>query len=187
MYNVCMKREDLTGKIFGRLTVDSYSHSDGPNAKKKRAMWNVTCSCGTKKIVAGANLKHRGVYSCGCAKKEGLNKKPIGVASFNSKFGSYKHWAKKRNLSWELSESEFLEIVFQPCHYCGVVESTTHQANKCNGAFKSNGIDRKDSSKGYELDNCLPCCPKCNIMKMDMDYDEFLNHMLKILQFLRKV
>ena len=182
-----MKREDLTGKIFGRLTVDSYSHSAGSDGKPKRVMWNVTCECGTKKSVSAANLKHRGVYSCGCAKKEGLNKKPKGTASFNSKFTSYKHWAKKRNLSWELSKEEFLSIVLQPCHYCGVEGATTHQANNCNGAFVSNGIDRKKSLKGYELKNCLPCCGRCNVMKMDLPYDVFIKHIESIFKHLRKV
>ncbi len=187
MYNVCMKREDLTGKIFGRLTIDSFSHSGGVDGKPRRTMWNVTCECGTKKVVSAANLKHRGVYSCGCARQDGLNKKTQGLASFNSKFASYRNGAKKRNLSFSLSKDEFRELVLQPCHYCGVEGSSTHQANNCNGAFISNGIDRKESAKGYELENCLPCCGTCNIMKMGMGYDEFIEHMLKILKFLRKV
>ena len=44
-----------------------------------------------------------------------------------------------------------------------------------------NGIDRIDSSKGYVFDNCVPCCKHCNIMKMTMTIDEFINKIKKIL------
>ena len=180
-----MKRIDLTNKKFGQLTVFSFSHSHVLPSGQKRAMWNVVCDCGTYNIISSSNLKV--TTSCGCLKKEGLNKKPKGVASFNSKLNSYKHWAKKRNLSWELTKDDFLSIVAQPCHYCGIKNATTYQANNCNGSFTSNGIDRKDSSKGYELKNCLPCCSRCNVMKMDLPYDDFIQHIKRILEHLRKV
>lgn len=36
-----------------------------------------------------------------------------------------------------------------------------------------NGIDRIDSLRGYEPDNCAPCCPTCNIAKSNMGLDAF--------------
>jgi len=37
-----------------------------------------------------------------------------------------------------------------------------------------NGIDRKDNSKGYVIDNCVPCHVSINRMKMAMPYEEFV-------------
>ena len=45
---------------------------------------------------------------------------------------------------------------------------------------KVNGIDRKDSTKGYSIDNCVPCCPMCNKMKQTFTEEEFLNQIAKI-------
>ena len=50
-------------------------------------------------------------------------------------------------------------------------------------ASKVNGIDRIDSSKGYSLDNCVPCCPLCNRLKSDLDKNMFLEHISKIHNF----
>ncbi len=37
-----------------------------------------------------------------------------------------------------------------------------------------NGIDRLDSSKGYTLENCVPCCEEINVMKMALTKDRFV-------------
>ena len=43
-----------------------------------------------------------------------------------------------------------------------------------------NGIDRLDSSKPYEVDNCVSCCSKCNYMKQDNTEQEFIDQIKKI-------
>lgn len=58
--------EDLTGKIFGRLTVtgtDSTTHA-------RSTMWNCRCQCGNICTVRAANLIDGITRSCGCLKKE---------------------------------------------------------------------------------------------------------------------
>lgn len=180
------KRKDLKGTIFGRLTVLDYSHTHKSPGGQGHAMWHVSCSCGVKKIVSGGNLIN-GVKSCGCLKKDGLNKKPIGEASFNAKYGMYRHSAKKRGFEFSLTKNEFKSIVLKPCKYCGQEPSNLHHAINCNGSFVSNGVDRVDSSKGYLTNNCVPCCEVCNKMKLDYSVDSFLAHVEKIFNHLRKV
>lgn len=53
--------EDLTGEIFGRLTVLDYAG----NYK-----WNCKCSCGVQKAVRGGDLRSGRTKSCGCLRKE---------------------------------------------------------------------------------------------------------------------
>lgn len=55
------KKIDLTGQIFGRLTVVGYSHH-----KKSRGFWHTQCSCGREKIIDGYNMKMGKIQSCGC-------------------------------------------------------------------------------------------------------------------------
>ena len=60
-------KKDLTGKVFGRLTVLGLA---GRDDKNKKLLWKVRCSCGTEKIVSGNLLTVKGIRSCGCLKRE---------------------------------------------------------------------------------------------------------------------
>jgi hypothetical protein len=179
--------KDLTGQVFGRLTVDGFSHIKKYDSGRTQAMWHVTCSCGTKKIVYGNNMLNGSVKGCGCLRKEGLNKKERGEASFNSRYGMYKKSAERRSFEFDLTKDQFRSIVVQDCAYCGGAPSGVHHATHCYGSFVGNGVDRIDSSKGYTIDNCVPCCKTCNHMKLDHSVEHFINHMQKILRHLRKV
>lgn len=56
------------------------------------------------------------------------------------------------NIAVKISDAQILELVQQPCYYCG---TTTERI----------GVDRKDSNGVYELSNVLPACTTCNMMK----------------------
>ena len=46
--------------------------------------------------------------------------------------------------------------------------------------LKCVGVDRVDSDKFYDIDNCVPCCEECNKMKLNMTTEKFLGHINKI-------
>lgn len=56
-----MKTIDMTGGVFGHLTVVK-----AVEAKKGRAMWLCRCTCGVEKPVSGKHLRNGQVVSCGC-------------------------------------------------------------------------------------------------------------------------
>ena len=56
-----MKRIDLTGQRFGRLTVIRYDHSEHDGAH-----WLCKCDCGKEKVAAGYSLRSGKTRSCGC-------------------------------------------------------------------------------------------------------------------------
>lgn len=62
---------DLTGQIFGRLTVIKRA----TNKKYNRVHWVCKCSCGNPEcvIVASNNLKSGHTLSCGCIRNEIIN------------------------------------------------------------------------------------------------------------------
>lgn len=62
------KREDLTGRRFGRLTVVEFYGND----RNGRTQWLCECDCGNMKIVRSFDLKGGKVVSCGCYWKERL-------------------------------------------------------------------------------------------------------------------
>ena len=57
---------DLTGRVFGRLTVLSES-AERPTAPD-RTHWLCRCECGREKVVAGLNLVSGNTASCGCGR-----------------------------------------------------------------------------------------------------------------------
>jgi hypothetical protein len=48
-------------------------------------------------------------------------------------------------------------------------------------------VDRKDSSKGYTLNNSVPACKHCNTIKMDYSYEKFLNKIATISKHLKLI
>jgi hypothetical protein len=155
---------DLTGKRFGKLTVIGAD-------KHNRSFWVCKCDCGNIKIVKGRYLRGNGCKSCGCAVK---NKGLPGESGFNLMLSIYKKGAKKRGLEFTLSDEEFRELVIRNCYYCGSVPSRTMKKNSKYAAFVCNGIDRKDNSKGYTIENCVSCCGKCNRIKYVYNEEKFL-------------
>lgn len=100
-----------------------------------------------------------------------------GESGLNNLFRTYKENARKRNYEFSLSKEEFKELTQQNCHYCSV-EPKQIKANNSKDEWSTyiyNGIDRKNNSIGYTLDNCVSCCGNCNQMKMDSDYEVFLS------------
>lgn len=173
--------KDLTGKRFKRLIVVGLSHK---NPKEKNlAYWRCLCDCGNEIIVRGISLSSGATKSCGCWAKEVATKRiieenkkrtlPIGTAASNSLFAAYKKGAKHRNLCFELPKTLFLELTSSTCFYCGRPPNQSRSEKRFNGVYLHNGIDRVDSSKGYEKDNCVPCCKHCNVAKMGQTQEAF--------------
>lgn len=64
-------KEDLTGKIFGRLTVLKQTDDQILPCGQRIAMWLCECSCDNKQIVtSGRRLRDGFVKSCGCLARE---------------------------------------------------------------------------------------------------------------------
>jgi hypothetical protein len=49
-----------------------------------------------------------------------------------------------------------------------------------NGTFTRNGIDRKDNSKGYTIDNVVSCCFICNKGKWTQSVGEFKTWLTRV-------
>ena len=65
---------DLTGQVYGRLTVikrvDDYISPSG----SRKVQWLCKCKCGKEVIVTGNNLRKGNSKSCGCYNRELLTK-----------------------------------------------------------------------------------------------------------------
>ena len=169
-----MRRIDMAGKKYGHWVVLSRAYSH-----KGKAHWKCRCICGTVRVVVGQNIRNGMSVSCGCVKP---NRLPKGQAAFNELYSEYKRNAKKRGLEFSLTEGEFKELTQENCIYCGEIpaQAIGKCRENCNGVFVYNGVDRLQNDKGYTVSNCVACCGRCNRMKREMSYLEFLQHIRKI-------
>ena len=168
------KVDNLTGRRFGKLVIETY---------EGKGYWWCRCDCGNLVRRSTFRLKQPraqsriGERSCGCIEAE--NKKN-GRMSAHQLYQKYKAGAVRRGLNFALIEDRFLQLTSQPCYYCGAPPSQEHRHRKDWGSYVYNGIDRKDNSRGYTIDNCVPCCKVCNSMKGKMDENAFLLQVKRI-------
>ena len=93
------------------------------------------------------------------------------------RYDIYKFSARKKHRVFDLTLEEFSFITSRPCFYCG---EKTQDKNYV-------GIDRVDSSIGYVLSNCVPCCRACNAMKLDYSQQYFITHIKKIIKHIESI
>lgn len=166
---------DLTGKVFGELTVLGRNDS---LRKRKSYTWNCLCTCGKIAVVRRDSLLSGHTKSCGCLthKFSGGRTKPEGEAAFNSVYNNYRRGALERGYSFELTKDEFKGIIFDNCAYCNKPPAIVSGKQKYNGVCIHNGADRIDNTKGYVSGNVVPCCTLCNQMKLDHTFEDFKEH-----------
>lgn len=171
-----LRREDIKGRKFGNLLVLSDCIRDYDSKGHSTYKRECLCDCGNKSIVREYNLKNGTIKTCGCRKF----RLEYGIASFNFVYAGYKSSAKKKGLEFTLTKEAFKEITKKPCHYCGQkptmkgeVSKNKGEKREMNGYYIHNGIDRVDNSRGYEKDNCVPCCSHCNYAKRTLSQKEF--------------
>jgi hypothetical protein len=83
------------------------------------------------------------------------------ICSLPGALRACKYSAKTRGLIFSLTDSEVFSMVQSRCHFCG--------------SSKDVGVDRIDSSVGYESDNVQPCCKVCNQAKSNRSDSEFIS------------
>ena len=87
-------------------------------------------------------------------------------------FKIYQRSATKKRLKFQLTYQDYQVTAYQPCYYCNDVESKGF-----------NGIDRKDSRLGYQLENCVSSCRICNYMKGSCHINAFIGRVHHILGY----
>lgn len=173
-----MKRIDISGQRFGRLTAIERRGKD----------WICLCDCGEKTQVYLGNLRGGVTKSCGCLRKQltSIRKRQPIIKAIVKQIGwYYKRNATLRGIEWLITDSDVEALILSPCFYCGesgATKTKKHYKFDRGGdiEIRNNGIDRVDNKKDYTVDNVVPCCKFCNIAKMAMTREEFLAWVSKV-------
>lgn len=93
---------------------------------------------------------------------------------YEALFNVFKRRTLKHKKTNTFTFEQFVNVIKnnKNCHYCkSEVYWTEHNISK-NG--ESYNLDRKNNALGYDLENCVVCCWKCNESKKDnYSYDEW--------------
>ena len=87
-------------------------------------------------------------------------------------YNVYSRNAALKNLDFTITYDEYVNIVNNSCYYCGILQPKGF-----------NGIDRKDQTIGYIVDNCVSCCKMCNYIKGSLNDDIFVLRIEHILRY----
>lgn len=136
--------KNLTGQIFGRLTVIECA------GKTTTYFWKCKCTCGKITTVVGTSLTRGSTQSCGCLLAEGNNNRKHGMV--------------------RSTEYEIWQGILQRCHnsnhrvyknYGGRGIRVCKRWHQFKNFLADMGrrpeglsLDRKNNDKGYSLENC---------------------------------
>lgn len=174
---------DQVSPLFTYVAEDT-SRTKKTLGKGFRRYLFVKCLCGEVISRRSDQLKYA-CRKCNAKERRSKNKLSQEQNVRSHLYGVYRRQALKRGFVFELTKTEFLSFLCQPCHYCNSEPSNTKTERHI--SVKYNGIDRLDSSVGYVFDNCVPCCHLCNDMKGTLSKSNFLDQVNKINRFQSKM
>ena len=90
----------------------------------------------------------------------------------------YKERCKERGREYAITDEEFLYLIKQSCHYCGIFPNKIKMYK--GGEFRHLGVDRVHNQFGYFYLNCVSCCWDCNMAKGATSYAEFTAYLDRI-------
>ena len=148
-----MKKKNLTGRKFGRLTVIKESLI----RKGNRITWVCKCVCGNTKIVRGGDLLSDRVNSCGCLRKEitaANNKKNKTIHGYHET-PTYRSLASIKSRCLNIKDEHYKDYGGRGITVCDRWRYSFEKFLKDMGEkLKNKTIDRTDNNKGYFPSNC---------------------------------
>ena len=164
------KKRDYTGIRVNHLTFLYPSEGQGAG---RHVIWLVKCDCGRERTVDSHSVIRGKTKACGKCdlsyrlRSQGQREQKKEIQLYQR----YVKGAEARGYSWQLTHEQVHGLIIQKCYYCGQVPRLF------------GGIDRRDNKQGYHIDNAVPCCSRCNMMKGKLSPRDFYEHALRIVQY----
>jgi hypothetical protein len=177
------------GDKFGRLTVIS---SEPLKRRGYHDQYLCRCECGDEKYYINTKLNMGYSTECRSCAYSRRPQSTTRLSNLERAYNAFLYSSNSRSLEVNITIEEFAKLISGNCAYCGAqptnIKLTDYSSNKIvkREQLYGNGIDRVDSSKGYVLENCVPCCINCNFAKRSLTKEEFIEHIIKIYNHLCK-
>lgn len=145
-----MKKRDLTGQRFGRLTVIE----EEPIRIHNRIKWSCRCDCGNVTSVYGCHLTTGQSTSCGCFNKEQTSKANLKHGMRNERL--YNIWSHMKARCSNEKTAQYADYGGRGIKVCDEwLSFKSFSEWALNNGYRDDlTIDRIDVDKGYSPDNC---------------------------------
>lgn len=142
---------DLTGKVFGRLTVIEQRGNSGG-----KALWACVCSCGRETVVRGVHLRSGRQVSCGCWKSENTARAMTthGHTKNGMVSNAYSVWQNMLGRTTQSSADNYIYYAGRGIKVCDRWLSFDAFLSDMGEPASGQTIDRIDNDVGYSPDNC---------------------------------
>jgi len=152
----------------------TYLEEDAENSlSNNRRYIKVQCTCGSIcSVRMESDTLTRSCKKCGQIKKRSTYTKKTKESLYKRLYQQYTRGATIRKYSFEISFTDFKELVIKNCYYCN--ELPTNLLKQNYRSILYNGLDRVDNELGYTNNNVVTCCGWCNQMKNKYHADLFL-------------
>jgi hypothetical protein len=149
-----MRRLELAGKTFGRLTVIEKAPS-----RNGRARWKVQCLCGTETVVAAGDLQNGHTTSCGCRRRQTCSER---MTRLNTTHGhtrngrpspTYKSWDSMFARCYNEKAPNYHLYGARAIKVCRRWFSFANFLADMKERLAGTTLDRKENDKGYTPSN----------------------------------
>lgn len=137
-------------------------------------------SCGNTRKFQESEIRNKKFKKCKKCEARVSYRKNANDIVYRNLYRQYKHSAKKRNILFDISYEYFVDLIQKECKYCGRRPFIKREITKAKQSVWHegenvlvNGVDRINNNKGYEKNNCAPCCKVCNMAKSTMSVKEW--------------
>jgi hypothetical protein len=150
------KFQDLTGQVFGRLTVLSHSRRILPSGKSV-IHWNCVCACGQTLQVSATHIKGGHTKSCGCLNREVARQRHVthGHAPRGTPSRTYRSYNSMFQRCYNPKCERYPSYGGRGITVCARWSESFENFLADMGERPAGmAIDRKDNDLGYSKNNC---------------------------------